>query len=293
MTGAHTTQASPPPTPRGRIARAIRRTPVVLSLFILGGLIILLLIPLSIWFTARAENTQTNLDAANGQVTAVKSQAAPLAGQVQSVCDQGGAGATALNNAGACTQASKVQSAIAGPAGPTGPSGQPGANGANGRGIASTHLANGDLIVVYTDGTADDVGTVTGPQGVQGSSGKDGRGITGSAIVGTDLVVTYSDGTSSDLGNVVGPQGTAGATGQAGTNGQNGANGSNGVGVSSVVVNTSGHMIVTYTDGTTGDAGPVPQANACPDGSAPSTTQLTEPSGLSTTTVNGVLVCGS
>ncbi len=292
MTGSHTTpQLSPPRQVAKGVGGLIRRIPTIV-LLVLGGVILAVLVPLSIWFTAQAQDTQTALDSANGQVTAVKSQAAPLAGAVQGLCEQGDAAATALNDAGACSQASKVQSVVAepGPSGPAGPSGQPGANG---RGIVSTHLANGDLIVVYTDGTASDVGTVTGPQGPAGTDGKDGRGISGSAIIGTDLVITYSDGTSSDLGNVVGPQGSTGNPGATGPAGPAGTNGSNGVGVSSVVVNSAGHMIVSYTDGSTSDAGPLPQAQACPDGSAPSTTDVTEPSGLSTTTVHGVLVCGS
>ncbi|HEY2101484.1 MAG TPA: hypothetical protein VGH72_33810 [Pseudonocardia sp.] len=258
------------------------------------ALVLALLFVASLWFVSLASQTQDHADSSDARVTAVQSQAAPLAGQVQSVCDQGGVAATQLNAAGACTQASKVQSAIEipGPSGPAGPSGANGSNGQPGRGIASTHLFNGDLIVVYTDGTSADVGTVTGPQGIKGADGKDGRGITGSAIVGTDLVVTYSDGTSSDLGNVVGPAGATGAAGANGANGANGTDGSNGVSVSSVVLNSAGHMIVTYSDGTTSDAGPVPQAQVCPNGSAPSTTNITEPSGLATTQVNGVLVCG-
>lgn len=287
----HETQQLRPPQRAARgFGAFIRRIPSGL-LFGLGALILAALIPLSIWFTAHAQNTQTALDSANSSVTAVKSQAAPLAGQVQGLCDgsQGEAAATAVANAGACTQASKVQSAIAGPAGPSGPAGAPGESGAPGRGIASTHLANGDLIVVYSDGSSEDVGEVTGPQGATGAAGK---GITGSAIVGTDLVITYSDGTSADLGNVVGPQGVAGAAGAVGANGQPGATGANGVSVSSVVINSAGHLVVTYSDGTTGDAGPVPQAQVCPDGSAPTTTSITEPSGLSTTQVSGVLVCG-
>jgi hypothetical protein len=284
MTGMHspTDQLEQPPATR-------RRMPEVPPWIYLaaGALVVLALIFTSIYLTARGNASQVSADSANSKVTAVQSQAAPLAGQVQSVCDQGGAGATELNNAGACTQASKVQSAIAEP-GPTGPTGPAGPAGGNGRGIASTHLLNGDLVIDYSDGSSADVGTVTGPTGV---GGKDGRGITASAIVGQDLVVTYSDGTSSDLGTVVGSAGSAGATGAQGAAGDPGPTGTAGVGVASVVINSSGHLIVTYTDGTTGDAGPVPQAMACPDGSAPSTTDITEPSGLSTTDVPGVLVC--
>lgn len=288
MTGMHTAPPEPP-TVEQPPAR-VRRMPEVPPWIYLaaGALVVLALIFTSIWLTAKGNASQTTADANAAQVTAVKSQAAPLAGQVQGLCDgsQGSAVATAIDQAGACTQASKVQSVIAGPAGPSGPAGPPGGNG---RGIASTHLANGDLIVVYTDGASEDVGTVTGPQGATGGAG---RGISGSAIVGTDLVITYSDGTSSDLGNVVGPQGSAGTTGVAGANGAAGPTGPNGTGVTSVVINSAGHLIVTYSDGTTSDAGPVPQAQACPDGSTPSTTSITEPSGLSTTTVSGVLVCG-
>lgn len=120
MTGAHTTELEQPP----REPRRMPEIPPWIYL-IVGGLVVVALIFTSIYLTAKGNASQSHADSANSKVTAVQSQAAPLAGQVQSVCDQGGAAATELNNAGACTQASKVQSAIAepGPSGPSGPAG--------------------------------------------------------------------------------------------------------------------------------------------------------------------------
>lgn len=123
-------------------------------------------------------------------------------------------------------------SAVQGVAGPTGPAGT---NGTNGRGIVGTAIANGSLIVAYSDGSTQNVGPVTGP------AGKDGRSVVSTAIVGDHLDVTYSDATTTDVGPVVGPQGTAGAAGR---------------GIASATIDaTTGHLMVTYTDGTTVDAG--------------------------------------
>lgn len=135
-----------------------------------------------------------------------------------------------------------------------GPQGVPGAAGPAGRGIASTQLSAGHLVVTYTDGTTNDLGQVAGPAG---------RGITGTTINGQHLIVSYSDGQTADVGAVVGHDGTQGPAGPTGTNGTNGR------GVESVTINGSSHLIVTYTDGTTSDAGqlpPGPQGPAGPTG---------------------------
>lgn len=222
MTGLHQvpTEAIQPPPPTSRATRVVRRIPAWLLLAV-GALVVAALIPLSILLTTHANASQASADTANNGLVAVRSQAAPLAGQVQTVCGQGGAAAIQLNAAGACTQANKVASAVAIP-GPTGP---PGANGQPGRGISSTHLANGELVVSYTDGTSIDVGPVVGPAGMDG---KPGRGVVGTTITGGELVVSYTDGTSQNLGSVVGPAGATGAQGIAGVNGANGTNGADG-----------------------------------------------------------------
>lgn len=85
---------------------------------------------------------------------------------------------------------------------PPGPSGQPGDDGQpgqDGRGIASTIITDGHLLVTYSDGETVDLGQVVGADGTpgkDGTNGVDGRGI---ASIDCDLVVgsitvTYSDG---------------------------------------------------------------------------------------------------
>lgn len=126
--------------------------------------------------------------------------------------------------------------------GPPGAAGEPGKPG---RGITSTSLAGGHLIVAYTDGATQDVGQV------EGAAGAAGRSITGTAVVADALIVTYSDGTSANAGQVVGPQGAAGAAGRS---------------VAAVAVNAASHLVVSYSDGTASDAGPLPPGPAGPPG---------------------------
>lgn len=111
-----------PPAKERWSARQIRRLPLWL-LLAFGAVIVAVLVPLSLVLTNQSNTAQTSADAANATASAVKATAAPLAGQVQSVCSQGGEAAAKLNNVGACTQAQQVISAvqIPGPSGPQGP----------------------------------------------------------------------------------------------------------------------------------------------------------------------------
>lgn len=180
---------------------------------------------------------------------------------------------TQLQQIGACQAANAIHQVVVPIPGTPGQNGQPGANGQNGqpgRGITNTFIAGGHLNIIYTDGTTKDVGVVVGANGNNGTNGKDGqdgRGIISTALggtTGTDLIVNYSDNTSTDVGNVVGPKGTDGSNGSNGANGNDGANGKDGTngadgrGVQSVSVDSNFHLIVTYTDGSTGDAGMLP-----------------------------------
>jgi hypothetical protein len=101
-----------------------------------------------------------------------------------------------------------------------------------------------------------------GPQGPQGDVGVD---VT-NAIVSTDgdLLITLSDATVINAGNVIGPTGETGATGATGPQGPAGATGATGpqgiqgetgLGVSDVLVNTNGDLIVTLTDSSVINAG--------------------------------------
>lgn len=137
---------------------------------------------------------------------------------------------------------------VTGRAGTAGDDGQPGADGAageDGRGIVSTRLEAGRLLVVYSDGQTRDVGPVVGEPGdpgVDGEAGQDGvdgdagRGITGTTVADGRLLVTYTDGATADLGAVVGPAGRGIAD----------------------LDGTSGRLLVTLTDGEVVDAGPLP-----------------------------------
>ena len=99
------------------------------------------------------------------------------------------------------------------------------------RGITSTTIDdNGHLIITYTDGTTEDAGKVVGEDGAAGTPGADG-----------------SDGSD----------GAQGPKGEDGAQGPKGEDGKDSRGIDSVTTNADGHLIITYTDGTTEDAGKV------------------------------------
>lgn len=101
-----------------------------------------------------------------------------------------------------------------------------GSPGSNGRGINNVSVTSGDLIVSFSDGSSADVGHVVGAPGLNGATGADGRGVSSAGISGDGhLVLTYTDGSSQDVGNVVGPVGSPGGNGANGTNGTDGAAG--------------------------------------------------------------------
>lgn len=110
-------------------------------------------------------------------------------------------------------------------------------DGKDGRGIATTAIRNGHLLITYTDGDIEDKGVIVGRAG---KTGKNGRSITGTAITGGNLVLSYSDGTTETAGRVVG------------------ADGRDGRGIASVTINGDFRLLVTYTDGETVDVGPLP-----------------------------------
>lgn len=118
----------------------------------------------------------------------------------------------------------------------------PGRDGDAGRGVTSTSVVGGRLIVRYSDGTSQDAGTVAAAPGVAGVDGPPGRGIVAATIEAGRLVLTYSDGSRTDVGRIVGDDGRDGAQGRS---------------VSSSAI-VDGRLIVTYDDGTTQDAGPIP-----------------------------------
>lgn len=136
-----------------------------------------------------------------------------------------------------------------------GTQGAAGAAGAAGRGISSTVITGGHLVVGYTDGTTTDEGQVVGKNGV---------GITSSTVnAAGHLILTYSDGATDDVGAVVGP---AGATGPAGADG---ARGEAGCGIASVG-ESNDQLVVNYVGSTCSAAsatvGPLPAGPPGPTG---------------------------
>jgi hypothetical protein len=187
--------------------------------------------------------TQQTADSAQDGKATAEQQAQAVAGPLAEVCRRD---AEVRAKLGAlCSTATSVQQSVTADVPPP--------RARDGRGIISTLIASGHLLITYTDGTTEDKGAVVGrpgsagstgptgpagPSGAQGATGDPGRAITGSAIDSGDLLLSYSDGTTEDVGRIVGPAGR---------------------GIRSTDI-VDDHLIVTYDDGTTQDAGPVPQA---------------------------------
>lgn len=104
------------------------------------------------------------------------------------------------------------------------------------RGIAGTRIDGGRLQISYSDGLTEDKGPIVGQPGAVGPGGPPGRGILGTRVDDGALVLIYSDSTTETVGRIVGRDGR---------------------GIRDVDGST-GRLIVTYTDGTTTDAGPLP-----------------------------------
>ena len=180
-----------------------------------------------VYFLASGGNTATE------QRDTAIDQKLDLAGQVAAACASGQLAPTDR----LCTKAAE---AVAEPI--------PGRDGDPGRGITSTRIAAGRLLISYTDGTTEDVGPVAGANGSAGTNGTDGqpgRGIVSSTIEGGRLILSFSDGSRVDAGRVVGQDGA------------DGRNGADGRGITSVAV-TDGRLVVVFTDGTSQDLGPLP-----------------------------------
>lgn len=134
---------------------------------------------------------------------------------------------------------------LPGPQGPRGLQGEKGAEGKRGkdgkRGIAGTGIKTvsindvGELLVTLTDDRVVNAGKVSA------RAAKD-------LLDPEDLGANHSDG---DMLEEVGPQGPPGPQGPAGPQGETG------VGIGMVEIDASGHLIITYTDYTTQDAGSV------------------------------------
>ncbi len=138
--------------------------------------------------------------------------------------------------------------------------GTDGADGQDGIGIASAVIDGaGHLVLTYSDESSVDLGLVKGAAGQKGADGTNGSNGVGIASVAVDeskhLIVTLTNGTIIDAGAIPVVNGTDGTNG---TNGQDGADGAAGRGITSTSIDGNGHLIVSFSDGSTQDAGPVP-----------------------------------
>ena len=163
---------------------------------------------------------------------------------------------------------------IKGPQGEAGPKGDPGADGKDGKDGAPGEKGDkgdkGDTGATGATGERGPKGEIgeQGPQGIQGEQGPkgetgttgpqgaDGKGI--ASIVKTSTsgnvdtyTITYTDNTIQTYTV------TNGVNGQDGHDGAPGQDGADGLGIKSVDINASNHLIVTYDDDTTKDAGEI------------------------------------
>ena len=141
--------------------------------------------------------------------------------------------------------------------GKDGTNGKDGADGKDGVSISgATVNESGQLVITYSDGKSVNLDKVVG------MNGADGIGISKSEInTAGELVITYTNGQQTNLGCVIGADGKDGAAGATGMPGQNGADGKDGISITNSVINTSGELVITYSDGTTANLGKVVGAN--------------------------------
>lgn len=165
--------------------------------------------------------------------------------------------------------------------GKNGTNGKNGKNGANGKDGRSITLASvnseGQLVITYSDGSSvnlDKLVGINGIDGKDGTDGKDGVGINTVNITGDGkLNITLTNGTTLNLGTIKGEkgdkgdtgvqgekgdkgdtgeqgiQGVAGKDGKDGINGTDGVDGKDGVGIANILINTSGELELTFSDG--------------------------------------------
>ena len=132
--------------------------------------------------------------------------------------------------------------------GEQGPKGDTGADGKDGRSVTGFEINDdNELIVSYSDGTSQNLGSIQGPKGDKGDKGdtgaagkdgadgqdgvdgKNGRGIANLEVNGDgELIATYTDGETQNLGRVVGADGQDGTNGVDGKDGQDGKDGRDG-----------------------------------------------------------------
>lgn len=165
--------------------------------------------------------------------------------------------------------------------GKNGTNGKNGANGKDGRSITLASVnSEGQLVITYSDGSSvnlDKLVGINGIDGKDGTDGKDGVGINTVNITGDGkLNITLTNGTTLNLGTIKGEKGDKGDTGVQGEkgdkgdtgeqgiqgvagkdgkdgingiNGTDGVDGKDGVGIANILINTSGELELTFSDG--------------------------------------------
>jgi len=226
------------PTGRDKPTRSV----TFWGLMSVAALLVATLVVLSLVLSTRAQTATDSASQNAAQVSAVKATAAPLAGQVQSVCAGGGQAAQQLTVVGACTQAQKVQSAVAVP-GPSGPPG-PGPSQAEIDGAVNRYFDAHPLPAGQLPPVTEVAGLVA--QYLQANPPAAGQNASPQMVA--DAVMNYCDGhngcagpagqnaTDTQVATAVanfcaahdGCRGPQGAAGQDGVNGKDGANGTNG-----------------------------------------------------------------
>lgn len=122
--------------------------------------------------------------------------------------------------------------------GTNGVDGKDGTDGKDGVGINTVNITeDGKLNITLTNGTTLNLGTIKGEKGDKGDTGAKGekgdKGDTG----------------EQGIQGVAGKDGKDGINGTDGVDGKDGTNGKDGVGIANVLINTSGELELTFSDG--------------------------------------------
>lgn len=125
-----------------------------------------------------------------------------------------------------------------------GSDGNNGKNGQDGISVVKSEInSNGELVVTYSNSVIDNLGKVVGSDGAKGEKGDKG-----------DTGARGEKGEKGDAGEqgiqgVAGKDGKDGINGTNGVDGKDGTNGKDGVGIANVLINTSGELELTFSDG--------------------------------------------
>lgn len=143
-----------------------------------------------------------------------------------------------------------------------------GVNGNDGVGITKSEVnTSGELVITYSNGDSTNLGKIVGKDGLDGTNGQNGLSAYEIAKNG-GFIGTEEDWLSSLKGakGEKGEQGIQGVQGEKGQNGKDGTNGTNGIdgidgkdgiGITNAEINTSGELILTYSNGKSVNLGKV------------------------------------